>query len=138
MTTLTHLERKLLRHLVRDIGPFLAAPMSWIENKRSSGHTGGGHGFNFQYSPKSVSGQWFEWLPENISKPGASCYGELLSEVTMPYARLDKWRRSLPTSVLDQAAVWWRTYPVNTRDLEALARLTLEQLADEPTLFDVD
>lgn len=139
MFALTHHERELLRRLGLDIGVFIACPESWIEDKQHGTHSGGGKGFDFQYTRKGVTGQWFEWFPERRNSAGhTSCYGELLREVTMPYTRLRKWRATLPASVLTQAMIWYRTHPENTRDLAALARLTAEQLADEPTLFDVD
>lgn len=138
---LTDDERALLRKVHRDLGELLASPADAIRDYRTSGHTGGGHGFDFRYSRENLTGWWWQWTPVQWAPDGTPTrweQGELLRSVSITYDRLRKWAESLPTEVRADAATWWRTYPENTRDLGKLAALVLAQLDDtQPALFDL-
>lgn len=138
---LTDDERALLRKVHRDIGYLIASPAHAIASYRTSGHTGGGSGFDFRYTRETVTGWWWQWNPVEWTPDGRPSrweQGELLRTVTITYDRLRKWAESLPADVRDQAATWYRVHLTNTRDLPKLHALVLEQLADEqPALFDL-
>ncbi|MEV4241703.1 hypothetical protein AB0J47_41910 [Nocardia sp. NPDC049737] len=130
---LTADERALLRELHRDIGQLLATPTGAVAAWRDGEHSGGGGGFTFEFGRTRVGGRWHEWIPVEHwpdGRPRLWRSGRLLREVSITYTRLVRWAEALPAEVRHQALTWWRTYPDNTRDLAALARLTLAQLAD--------
>lgn len=138
--TLTDDERALLRKLHRDMGQLIAAPYSAIDGWRPGTYSGGGWGFEFEFCKTRVTGQWWEWGPDQHRADGTPCRwkkGQLLRSVSITYQRLHQWAESLPDDVREQAATWWRTYPVETRDLDKLGQLVLDVLADpepdEPT-----
>ncbi|MEU3013358.1 hypothetical protein [Nocardia asteroides] len=131
--TLTDDERALLRKLHDDMGELIAAPYSAIEGWRSGTYSGGGWGFHFAFEKTRVTGQWSEWHPTHFQPDGAPWRwksGQLLRSVSITYHRLNKWVESLPTGIREQALTWWRTYPEETRDLDKLAQLVLDVLAD--------
>lgn len=139
--TLTSDERALLRARHRDIGELIASPSYAVEGFRTSSHSGGGRGFNFVFGKTRLTGEWWEWIPTHHWPDGTPRrwrYGELLRSVSITYTRLTQWVESLPADIRDQAVIWWRTYPEETRDLDKLAALVLDVLADpvpdsEPT-----
>lgn len=136
---LTENERDLLRRIPQYIGHCIADPEDGIEHLKDGYGAGGGGGFTYQFTKTAIAGQWHEWIPvawaadDDIRPTGQPIRwreGELLREVRVSYRRLQQWCESLPDEVRTQALTWWRTYPVDTRDLPALVRLTLQQLAD--------
>jgi hypothetical protein len=137
---LTAAERALLRAVHHEIGPCIACPADGIDDLRSGMHSGGGHGFNYEFGRTRITGRWYEWIPVKWASAGdwrptgspiVWRHGDLLREVTITYPRLELWIASLSAEVRVQALTWWRTYPENTRDLPRLNRLVVAQL--EPT-----
>lgn len=129
----TDTERALLRKIVDRVGPVIASPDYEIKSLISSEGFRGGHGFECRFTKTAIVATWHEfieaaWFPDG--RPKQWRYGQQLGDATITYARLSKWARSLPAEVRAQAVVWWRTYPEDTRDLAALAELTLGLLAD--------
>jgi hypothetical protein len=154
----TATERALLRRIPQHIGQCISSPEHGIAYLRDS-HLGGGGGefttagavlLHYQCTRTTVQGQWHDWMPGGwagphprrpTGEPIVFREGALLREARVSYTRLHRWCESLPADVRAQATTWWRTYPENTRDLGALVRLTLQQLADphptnDLTLFD--
>ncbi|WP_405140364.1 hypothetical protein [Nocardia sp. NBC_01388] len=136
---LTGPERALMRKVYAHIAPCIASTEYGIESIKRGHASGGGGGFSYRCKKNRIIGQWHQWtLVERYpnGEPKRWNQGRLLQEVSISYTRLAKWCDSLPESIRAQAVTWWRTYPVDTRDLPALYRLTLEQLADpeEPQL----
>lgn len=135
-------ERALLRKLHTCLGELLASPDSALWRYRQAEHSGGGHGFGYEFGKTAVSGTWHEFLVADTfpdGEPRMWRRGALLRSARITYARLRAWRDSLPPEVLADAVTWWRTYPECTRDLGKLSALVLEQLAEpEPeTLLDL-
>ncbi|WP_330253056.1 hypothetical protein OG874_00125 [Nocardia sp. NBC_00565] len=139
MTRLTENERDLLRRIPQYVGHCIADPEGGIEHLRDGHGSGGGGGFTYQFTKTAVTGQWHEWIPVAWATAGDRRpegqpirwrQGELLREARVSYGSLQQWCESVPAEVRDQALTWWRTYPEDTRDLAALVRLTLQQLAD--------
>ncbi|WP_280394298.1 hypothetical protein [Nocardia brasiliensis] len=130
---LTAPERALLRKVYDLIGPCIANTEYGIESMALGHRSGCGAGFAYRCTKKRITGQWHQWIVTDRWPDGSvknARKGRLLQEVSITYTRLAQWCDSLPEQVHAQALAWWRTYPENTRDLPALARLTLEQLAD--------
>ncbi|MEU7631784.1 hypothetical protein AB0C34_17605 [Nocardia sp. NPDC049220] len=126
-------ERALLRELHWDVGQLLAAPLRAVAAWQAENRSGGGGGFSFEFGRTRVDGRWYEWTPVEYwpdARPRRWRRGLLLREVSITYTRLQRWVEAQPGEVRDKALTWWRTYPDNTRDLDALARLALAQLAD--------
>ncbi|MEU1550257.1 hypothetical protein [Nocardia sp. NPDC005745] len=155
----TATERALLRRIPQHIGHCISSPEHGIAYLRD-GHLGGGGGefttagavlLHYQCTRTAIEGQWHDWIPvawagpDDIRPTGTPIMfreGALLREARVSYTRLHRWCESLPADVRAQATVRWRTYPTNSRDIGALVRLTLQQLADpapatELTLFNL-
>lgn len=135
MTQLTENERALLRHLALDVGNCIADPEYGVQHLRDSHGQGGGHGFTYRLGPTAIVGRWHEWVPVawdagHHDRPIRWREGALLREAKVSHRRLRQWCESLPAEVRAQALTWWKTSPEDTRDLEALRRLTVQQLAD--------
>jgi hypothetical protein len=139
MGGMTENERALLRALPHDVGHCIADPGGAVEGWRAGHGSGGGGGFNYELTNSAIVAAWHEWVPvkwagpEDIRGEGVPIgwrKGALLREAKVPYMRLQRWCESLPAEVRAQAVTWWRTCPEDTRDIAALVRLTLQQLAD--------
>lgn len=127
-------ERDLLRALALDIGHCIAAPEDAIADFRRGTHSGGGHGFTYTFTATALHGQWHEHLIDRRHADGTPYrwkQGPLQREAVITYTRLHRWCQNLPPAVREQALHYWRVHPVDTRDLPALARLTLTAI-DSP------
>jgi hypothetical protein len=133
---LTGEEAALLRAVHHDIAPCVAS-LGHLADLQEGTSSGGGHGFDYMFGRSKFTGRWCEWFPvrwaseRDIRPTGEPIYyrsGRVLAEVTMTYTRLRRWCESLPEDVRAQALVWWRTWPVETRDIPKLNRLVLDQL----------
>ncbi|WP_063046262.1 hypothetical protein [Nocardia pseudovaccinii] len=136
---LTEDERALLRRVPQHIGHCIADPADGIEHLHDCHGSGGGGGFTYELTRTAIVGRWHEWIPVAWAKTGDRRpegepirwrQGALLRQATVSYHRLNRWCESLTAEVRAQALTWWRTHPECTRDLAALNRLTLRQLAD--------
>lgn len=137
--TWTENERALLRYLPISVGHCIATSDDGIQHLQDGHISGGGHGFTYEFTKTAIVGRWHEWIPVRWASAGDRRpegqpirwrEGALLHEARVSYGRLKLWCESLPAEVRAQALVWWKTYPEDTRDLEALERLVLAQLAD--------
>ncbi|MFJ4653791.1 hypothetical protein ACIP5Y_21200 [Nocardia sp. NPDC088792] len=135
----TKTERALLVNVRDAVGPCIASPEYAVEGFRRGERSGGGHGFHYQFTKTAIVGTWHEfieaaWYPDG--RPHTWRQGQLLAEAKVTYARLRRWRDSLPTEVREQALTWSRIYPVDTRDSPALEALVLRLLADPEPVVD--
>lgn len=145
MSEFTDAERALLRALNARItlGRFIASPEFGPENLRDGTLSGGGRGFSYEATKTALQGRRHEWIPDRWFPDGRIARwreGALLWEARVTYARLQRWAESLPPKVREQALIWYRTKPEDTRDLDALARLTLYAISlddPEPKLFEI-
>lgn len=134
---LTDDERALLRAVHRHLAWAVADPDHGIPHMRRGTRSSYGHGFTHHETRDGIEGTWNEWGPDP-DQPGRYLMGAVLREVSISYTRLRAWIVSLPDDVRAQALTWWRTYPVDTRDIPRLQQLILDQLTDpepddEPT-----
>lgn len=112
--TLTADERELLREAHRVIAPIVATS-GMTEHVRASLRGGGNGRFSYEVRGGKLTGWWpTQWKPER--------------EASITLTRVQKWADSLPDELRARALVAWRVYPVNTRDIPALYRITLEAL----------
>jgi hypothetical protein len=146
----TPTELDLLRAVHTDIGHCIANPASAIEGFRDGHRSGGGGGFQFEFTKTALVGQWHEWMPikwaaaddrRPTGQPIRWRAGALLREATVSYRRLERWCAEMPAGIREQALIHWRTYLVDSRDLPALTSLTLAaingEFGAEPALFDL-
>ncbi|QLF84207.1 hypothetical protein SEA_PYTHEAS_67 [Gordonia phage Pytheas] len=107
-------EIDLLRNAHRVIAPIVATS-EMVEHVRT-GLCGGGNGrFSYEVRGNKLTGWWpTQWKPER--------------EVSISLTRVRKWADSLPDELRARALVAWRVYPVDTRDIPKLYRITLEAL----------
>ncbi|AOE44010.1 hypothetical protein SEA_DELIAN_70 [Gordonia phage Delian] len=121
---LTDDERDLLREAHRVIAPIVAT--SGMTDHVRTSMSGGGNGrFSYAVRSNKLTGWWpTQWNPER--------------EVSITLTRVQKWADSLPNELRARALVAWRVYPVNTREIPALYRITLEAIAlDQPAQLDL-
>ena len=137
--TWTDNERALLRHLATDIGWCIADPDDAIDSMEAGHRSGCGHGFAWRFTETAIVGEWHEWIPVAWAEAGGRRpegepirwrTGALLRKARVSYPRLRQWCESLPVAVRAHALTWWAMYPEVTRNLPALQRLTLAQLAE--------
>ncbi len=150
MVEFTADERALMRRLALDIGHAIAVPGPAIAGFAHGTRAGGGGGLTYRFGKTSLSGQWHEWIPvawaaaadwRPTGQPTRWRVGDLLRHASISYDRLRHWCEALPADIRAQALTHWQTYPVDTRDLDALQRLALAVIdaADpQPALFDLD
>ncbi|QDF16239.1 hypothetical protein SEA_MALACHAI_66 [Gordonia phage Malachai] len=117
--TLTADERDLLREAHRVIAPIVAT--SGMTDHVRTSMSGGGNGrFSYRVRGNKLTGWWpTQWNPER--------------ETSITLTRVQKWADSLPDELRARALVAWRVYPVNTRDIPALYRITLEAIGLQGT-----
>ncbi|WP_280499387.1 hypothetical protein [Nocardia cyriacigeorgica] len=143
MPEFTDAERNLLREVASTVGHFIACPDDATDYMRNSQAVSMGRGFHWRATKTALEGQQHEWIEDAWYPDGRVMRwrkGALLWEARVTYARLQRWVESLPPKVRDQAAIWWRIYPEDTRDLAALERLALYAIRlddPEPALFDI-
>jgi hypothetical protein len=145
MIMLTDDERKLLHRLHSDAGHVIATPKHGIESIRRAQGCGGGRGFDYRTTKTGLEGEWcnyevVERLPDG--SPGLLRFDKPHLRVSITFTRLRQWAMSLPVELRERALVAWRTYPVDTRDLAELARITHEAIdlsapAEQLELFEV-
>ncbi|QFG09693.1 hypothetical protein PBI_PIPP_69 [Gordonia phage Pipp] len=123
--TLTADERELLREAHRVIAP-IVANSGMTDHVRTSMCGGGNGRFSYQVRGNKLTGWWpSQWHPNR-------------REVSITLTRVQKWADSLPDELRARALVAWRVYPVNTRDIPALYRITLEAIGlDQPAQLDL-
>lgn len=129
----TPAERALLLALHRKLGQLIADPADAVQHYRDSHGFGVNEGFEYRFTTTALQGEWREWLeatwwPDGRVKSWKT--GALIASARITYTRLTAWANSLPLEVREQAVVHWRTYPVNSRNLPALAELVLQVLAE--------
>ncbi|AOE44334.1 hypothetical protein SEA_EYRE_54 [Gordonia phage Eyre] len=111
---LTANEVDLLRETHRVIAP-IVANSEMTDHVRTSMCGGGNGRFSYRVRGNKLTGWWpSQWQPER--------------EVSIALTRVRKWADSLPDELRARALVAWRVYPVNTRDIPALYRITLEAI----------
>ncbi|QXN74974.1 hypothetical protein SEA_POSH_66 [Gordonia phage Posh] len=107
-------EIDLLRNAHRVIAPIVATS-GMVEHVRTSLCGGGNGRFSYEVRGNKLTGWWpNQWKPER--------------EVSISLTRVRKWADSLPDELRARALVAWRVYPVDTRDIPKLYRITLEAL----------
>ncbi|QAX92868.1 hypothetical protein KNU39_gp57 [Gordonia phage Mutzi] len=112
--TLTADEVDLLRDAHRIIAPIVATS-SMTDHVRSTMCGGGNGRFCYEVRGNKLTGWWpSQWKPER--------------EASITLTRVRKWADSLPDDLRARALVAWRVHPVNTRDIPALYRITLEAI----------
>lgn len=111
---LTADERDLLRDAHRVIAPIVATS-DMADNVRTTMSSGGNGRFSHRVRGNRLTGWWpTQWKPQR--------------EVSITLTRVQKWADSLPDELRARALVAWRVYPINTRDIPALYRITLEAI----------
>lgn len=145
MIVLTDDERNLLHHVHGSVGHIIATPKAGIDSLRQSHASGGGKGFDYRVTKTGLEGEWCQYdvverLPDG--SPGILHFHKPHLRVEITYARLSQWATSLPAELRERAMVAWRTYPVDTRDLAELDRITHEAIdlsapAEQLELFEV-
>ena len=111
---LTADERDLLRDAHRVIAPIVATS-DMADNVRATMSGGGNGRFSHRVRGNRLTGWWpSQWKPER--------------EVSITLTRVRKWADSLPDELRARALVAWRVYPVDTRDIPKLYRITLEAI----------
>ena len=114
LLVLTVDEIDLLRNAHRVIAPIVATS-GMVDHVRSSLRGGGNGRFSYEVRGGKLTGWWpTQWKPER--------------EVSISLTRVRKWADSLPDELRARALVAWRVYPVDTRDIPKLYRITLEAL----------
>ncbi|MBF6277051.1 hypothetical protein [Nocardia nova] len=128
-------QRHLLRLVHRKIGPCIANPEWGIDYLRGDS-AGGGPTYSYRFGQTAVNGEWHESIEDawrSDGRPWRWRRGKQLGEARISYKRLQGWCESLPADVRERAVTYWRTYPVETRDLPRLYALTLAAIdADDP------
>lgn len=107
----TDTERALLHRVPIDIGHCIADPDDAIDYFRNGSNAAWGPGHHRRFTATSLYGEWTDTTGPHTA--------------TITYTRLRRWCEGLPSDIRAQALTLYRTYPVNTRDLPALARLAV-------------
>lgn len=140
----TPVERELLRRHAVPVGAFISSGEYEIARWREGEREGGWRGYRHRFTKTAIEGTRHEWLVDARREDGTPWRwrdGELIWSARITYTRLLRWRETLPFGVRHAARVWYRMWPVETRDLDQLEALVLRVLAEpeEPTelaLFD--
>lgn len=131
MIMLTDDERNLLHKCHGHIGSVVASPKWGIEDLKHSHASGGGWGFNYTVTKTSLEGAWcnyevVEWLKDG--SPSRLRFDEPHLTVSITFTRIGQWARSLPAELRERARIAYAVYPVDTRDLGELTRITHEAI----------